>query len=176
MRPMGRHWARARFYSLAGVALWTAALILTILTDDTKAAGSFQAQCTGISDGDTLRVLLTTADGKREQRIRLEGIDAPEKNQPYGTQAKAALSALAFGKTLTIYTTGNDRYGRLLARLECDGVAINAALVQSGAAWWYRKYAPNDRQLAQLESDARANRRGLWNDARPVPPWEWRKR
>lgn len=134
------------------------------------------ARCVGVTDGDTLRVLYVTGETKSEIKIRLFGIDAPEKSQAFGTQSKKALSDLAFGKNLTVYSKGTDRYGRLLAWLFVGSTPINAAMVKAGFAWHYRKYAPKETKLADLETDARNNRRGLWIDAAPVAPWDYRKK
>ncbi len=136
----------------------------------------FVARCVAVTDGDTLRVLYATGETKSEIKIRLYGIDAPERKQAFGTQAKKALSEMAFGKDLTVYATGRDRYGRLLAWLFVGSTPINAALVSNGFAWHYQKYAPKETELAQLETDARSNRRGLWIDAAPVAPWDYRKK
>ncbi len=136
----------------------------------------FVARCVAITDGDTLRVLYVEGETKSEIKIRLFGIDAPERKQAFGTQAKKALSDLAFGKDLTVTSTGRDRYGRLLAWLTVGSTPINARLVENGFAWHYRKYAPKETELADLEADARANRRGLWIDAAPIAPWDYRKK
>ncbi len=136
----------------------------------------FVARCVGVTDGDTLRVLYVEGETKSEIKIRLYGIDAPEKSQAFGTQAKKALSELAFGKDLTVTSTGRDRYGRLLAWLTVGSTPINARLVENGFAWHYRKYAPKETELAQLEADARKNRRGLWIDPAPVAPWNYRRK
>jgi endonuclease YncB( thermonuclease family) len=136
----------------------------------------FVARCIGVTDGDTLKVLFVEGETKSEIKIRLFGIDAPEKSQAFGTQAKTALSDLAFGKDLTVTSTGRDRYGRLLAWLTVGSTPINAEMVRSGFAWHYRKYAPKETELADLETDARNNRRGLWIDAAPVAPWDYRKK
>jgi endonuclease YncB( thermonuclease family) len=136
----------------------------------------FVARCIGVTDGDTLRVLHVTGETKSEIKIRLYGIDAPEKKQAFGTQAKKALSDLAFGKDLTVTSTGRDRYGRLLAWLAVGSTPINGEMVKAGFAWWYQKYAPKETELAQLETDARNNRRGLWIDPAPVAPWDYRKK
>ncbi len=139
------------------------------------APAQFVARCVGVTDGDTLKVLYVEGETKSEIKIRLYGIDAPERKQAFGTQAKTALSELAFGKDLTVTSTGRDRYGRLLAWLAVESTPINAEMVRAGFAWHYRKYAPKETELADLEADARANRRGLWIDAAPVAPWEFRK-
>jgi endonuclease YncB( thermonuclease family) len=85
------------------------------------------------------------------------------------------ISALAFGKEVTIQTHGHDKYKRTLADvLLPDGMNLNQELVKQGCYWWYRKYAPGDTVLEGLEREAREGRKGLWADPQPVPPWEWR--
>ena len=124
-------------------------------------------------DGDTIEVL----NGHHSDRIRLSGIDCPEKGQVYSKKAKQAASALVFGKQVTLQTHGKDKYGRTLADvLLTDGTNVNQELVKEGWCWWYRKYAPGDTVLEGLETEAREAKRGLWVDPQPVPPWEWRKR
>lgn len=111
----------------------------------------------------------------RAARVRLFGIDAPEKRQAFGQQAKNFASQFAFGKNVTIYSKGTDRYGRVLGWVFVGSQSLNASLVENGLAWWYRQYAPNEIKLAQMEQRARAARRGLWRDAQPVAPWSWRR-
>ncbi len=125
----------------------------------------------GVTDGDTITVMHNGVG----ERIRLNGIDCPEKRQAFGNRAKQFASALVFGKTVTVQDHGRDRYGRTIGDVRLpDGRVLNHELVQEGLAWWYRKYAPDDGTLAQLEADATAAKRGLWADAEPVPPWAWR--
>jgi micrococcal nuclease len=133
-------------------------------------------QCTGkvvgISDGDTLSVLW---EGKAVQ-VRLYGVDVPEKAQAFGTQARLFMSELVFPQPVTVAIRDTDRYGRLVGEVRLpDGRSLNQELVRAGLAWWYRQYAPQDTTLAQLEAEARTAKRGLWADAHPIPPWEWRK-
>jgi len=124
-------------------------------------------------DGDTIEVL----HNQRPERIRLSGIDCPEKGQAYGNNAKIATSELVFGKDVTLQTHGYDKYKRTLADvLLPDGMSLNQEFVKQGWCWWFRKYAPGDTVLEQIEREAREERKGLWADPRPVPPWEWRKR
>jgi endonuclease YncB( thermonuclease family) len=131
----------------------------------------FVGKVIGVTDGDTLTVL---REG-RPERIRLVGIDAPEHGQPFGTRAKQAASALAFGEEVTVRTIGHDRYGRTLGEVVLpDGRLLNHELVRQGFAWWYRHYS-SDQRLATLEAEARTARRGLWADPEPIPPWEWRR-
>jgi endonuclease YncB( thermonuclease family) len=111
----------------------------------------------------------------KAQTIRLYGIDTPEKAQAYGTRAKQFTSTLAFGKPVKVFSKGMDRYGRVLAWIFVGSTCVNAQLVSNGLAWWYRQYSPNEAKLAQLEAQARSARRGLWADAAPVAPWEYRR-
>jgi endonuclease YncB( thermonuclease family) len=133
---------------------------------------SFIGKVTAITDGDTIKVLCN----KQEIKIRLYGIDAPEKKQDYGNRAKQACSALCFGKDVTVSVTGKDRYRRTIAiAYLADSTNINQELVKRGAAWWYREYAPDSKELPQLEANARKDKVGLWALPDPVAPWEWRK-
>ena len=133
----------------------------------------FTGPVVSVLDGDTLEVLHT----HHPERIRLSGIDCPEKGQAYGQRAKQAASELVFGKEVTLQTHGFDKYGRTLADvLLPDGTNVNHTLVKDGWCWWYRKYAPGDTALERREAEAREERKGLWVDLQPVPPWEWRKR
>lgn len=132
----------------------------------------FSGEVVGVIDGDTIEVM----QGHQAQRVRLNGIDCPEKGQAYGTRAKQAASALVFGKEVTVRTHGMDKYGRTIADvLLSDGLNVNHELVKDGWCWWYRKYAPLDTTLQRLEEAARDAKSGLWADPQPVPPWEYRK-
>ena len=110
------------------------------------------------------------------ERIRLYGIDCPEKEQPYGREATDEASSLLMNQNVTVEEKGRDRYGRLLAKLQLsDGRSVNQELVRTGACWWYRKYASRDQVMERLESEAKAARTGLWASSNPIAPWEWRK-
>jgi micrococcal nuclease len=125
-----------------------------------------------VLDGDTIEVL----HNDRPERIRLSGIDCPEKGQSYGHQAKQATSALVFGKEVILQTHGRDKSGRTLADvLLPDGTHVNHTLVEDGRCWWYRKYAPDDTVLEGLEKEAREGKKGLWVDPAPIPTWVYRK-
>lgn len=123
-----------------------------------------------VHDGDTVRAL---DPDKREHRVRLHGIDAPEVGQAFGTKSRDGLRTLVMGKVVTVDHRGEDRYGRTLARLEVDGRDVNREMVAAGLAWHYVRYS-DDASLAAAEVEARAAHRGLWADREPVPPWEWR--
>ena len=132
---------------------------------------SFSGRVVGIADGDTISLLLDN----RAVRVRLHGIDCPERGQAFGRQARQYTSKLVFGRTVSVHVRGTDRYGRSVADvLLPDGNSLNRELVRAGLAWHYVRYS-TDSTLVRLESEARASRRGLWADARPVPPWEFRK-
>ena len=132
----------------------------------------FTGPVVSVLDGDTIEVL----HNHRAVRIRLNGIDCPEKRQAYGKKAKQAASALVFGKEATLQTYGKDKYGRTIADvLLPDGTSVNHTLVKDGWCWWYRKYAPGDTVLGGLEKEAREAKKGLWVDPAPIPPWVNRK-
>lgn len=148
-------------------------LVACILLQATLAFGEDLAgKVVGVLDGDTIEVL---HDG-HPKRIRLNGIDCPEKGQPFGKKAKQFTSTMVFGKEVTLQTHGKDKYGRTIADvLLPDGTNVNHMLVKDGWCWWYRKYAPGNVILDELERRARAAGLGLWADPAPIPPWEWRK-
>ena len=137
----------------------------------TAGAAELDGPVVRILDGDALEVL----HHQRPERIRLSGIDCPEKGQAYGKRAKHAASDLTFGREVTLQTFGKDKYGRTLGDVILpDGTNVNQELVRHGWCWLYRKYAPGDTELERLETEAREASRGLWADPQPVPPWEWR--
>jgi endonuclease YncB( thermonuclease family) len=147
--------------------------LLLILLAPTSARGAdFTAKVVGISDGDTLTVLKSD---KTQVKIRLQRIDAPEAGQDFATRSKQATSELAFGKAVTVRPTSSDRFGRTVAEVALpDGRSLNRELVRDGMAWWFREYAPDDRELERLETEAREAKRGLWSQPNPIPPWDWR--
>src|SRR5437899_4902962 len=149
-------------------------VLLLILLSSTVALADFTGRVVGVTDGDTIKVL----HNGRAEKIRLHGIDCPEKGQPYGTKAKQFVSQLVFGKEVTVkdYGLDNNRFKRTLGEIVLsDGRVVNEELLRAGLAWWYRKYVPNRVDLAALEEEARTAKRGLWVDPDPVPPWCWRK-
>ena len=161
--PMMASTGRALLWGAAFVLLWAAP----------AHAADFTGPVVSVLDGDTIEVL----HDHHTERIRLSGIDCPEKGQAYGKRAKQAASELVFGKEVTLQTHGHDKYKRTLADVILpDGTNLNQELVKQGWCWWYRKYAPGNTVLEGLEKEAREARKGLWADPQPVPPWEWRKR
>ena len=124
----------------------------------------------GISDGDTLTLLVD----EKPLKIRLANIDAPEKMQAFGERSKQSLSDLCWGKDASFKSQDIDRYGRTVAVVVCGGVEVNRVQVERGMAWVYPQYN-QDLTLPGLEAMARRDRRGLWADADPVSPWEFRR-
>jgi endonuclease YncB( thermonuclease family) len=148
---------------------FTLLIFLTAL----PARADYPARVVGVSDGDTITVLTPE---KMQVKVRLYGIDAPETGQDFGSRAKQAASELAFGKAVTVRPRDTDRYGRTVAEVILpDGRSLNREMVRQGMAWWYRRYAPADRDLSALETEARAAHRGLWGQPNPIPPWDWRR-
>ncbi len=146
---------------------------LTALPALVWGAETYQAKVIGVTDGDTIKVL---RGGNEQVKIRLAGIDCPERKQPWGTRAKQAASDLVAGQSVTIKVMDVDRYGRTVGRVFVDGVNINRALVEGGHCWTYVKYA-KDSQLPVLQDQAKAENRGLWRlpESERAPPWEWRR-
>ncbi len=127
---------------------------------------------TEVQDGDTL----TLVNWQHTYRIRLADIDAPEYKQERGKDSRASLFHLCGLRRATAETRGEERYGRTLATVTCARVDANAEQVRRGLAWLYIQYAPKNSPLYALEREARAAKRGLWEDSEPVPPSEWRHR
>ncbi len=124
-----------------------------------------------IEDGDTIEVLHSL----RAERIRLHGVDAPEKSQAFGSRARQFTAGMVFGLIVTVRAKGRDRYGRTVAEIALpDGRILNRELVANGFAWHYKRYS-SYLDLARLEATARAQKRGLWVDAHPIAPWEFRR-
>lgn len=130
---------------------------------------AFPAKVIKISDGDTITVL----NSKEQTKVRLYGIDAPEKKQDYGQRSKQFLASLIAGQVVEVEPKGKDRYKRTLGIIRYKDQDINAQMVLNGYAWAYVKYS---RIYVDQEKTAREKKRGLWQSSDPTPPWEWRKR
>ena len=134
------------------------------------AGQAFKGTVVRVQDGDTITVL---HDGK-EEHVRLSEIDCPERHQAFGRQASYATQALAMGKVVTVVTEGRDRDRRTIGEvLLPDGRSLNRTLLRAGWAWQFIRYS-RDPRLAEIEAEARLAKRGLWADADPVRPWEYR--
>ena len=152
-------------------------LIGALLTPLLALGASVDGRIVGVSDGDTVTLL----DAQNTQwKVRLLGIDAPEKKMPFGQVSKQHLANLVYKKQVTVEYSKRDRYGRTLGKILVGGIDANLAQIRAGMAWHYKQYQSEqsfeDRQLySEAEETARSSRRGLWADATPTPPWNWRK-
>lgn len=136
-----------------------------------NAAEVFFGRVIGVSDGDTITVLVNG----QPRKVRLNGIDCPEKTQAFGQKAKEYTAAQAYSKDVKVMSTGQDRYKRALGEVYLpDGRNLNEMLLAGGYAWWYKKYS-RDVQKKQLEEQARRGKLGLWSDSESFAPWDYRK-
>ncbi len=136
-----------------------------------KPASTAGDKVVAIKDGDTIELLRNGETIK----VRLYGVDAPEKNQAFGQRSKQFTSDLAFGKFVRLIEHNKDRYGRTVGTIILpDGRSLNEEIIKEGFAWHYKDYS-KDVKLANLETDARRFKRGLWSDPKAVAPWDFRK-
>lgn len=140
-------------------------------------AATISGRVVAIADGDTLTVL---DSGNQPHKIRLAGIDAPEKAQPFGQRSKQHLSDLAFNRLVTVEWNKLDRYGRTIGKVLVNGQDVNLEQINAGMAWWYEKYRKEQSEQDQhiysaQEAEARRKRVGLWVESAPIAPWDWRK-
>ena len=140
------------------------------------AAHTIEGRVVGVSDGDTVTVLDPL---QVQHRIRLAGIDAPEKAQPYGDASKRNLSDMVFGAAVTVEYEKHDRYGRIVGKIMKDGNDASLEQLRAGLAWHYKQYqrdqSRTDRSAyARIETEAQQAHAGLWRDPAPVAPWTWR--
>ena len=134
-------------------------------------------QAVKVSDGDTLNVQ-KVENGKfvgEVMKIRMFGIDAPEKTQDYGIESKQALEKLVNGKTLEIEEKNRDRYGRTVAVVYVNGKNVNEEMVKNGNAWWYQEYDKKDTKMQAYQENAKKNKLGLFGKRGYVEPWNYRK-
>lgn len=131
----------------------------------------FDAKVVRVIDADTIEVV---DESKTQTRIRIHGIDAPERGQPFAARSRSTLSDLVSDKTIRIQPDGRDRYGRTIGRVTLGGRDVGLAMLEAGMAWHYVKYDQSP-QYAQAARAARDAGRGLWADKNPIPPWDWRK-
>lgn len=152
-------------------------LAASLLLANVSVADTLYGRVVGVADGDTVTVLDTT---NTQFKIRLMGIDAPEKKQAFGNKSKQSLAALVFNRQVQVEYSKKDKYGRTVGKILVGGVDANLEQIKAGMAWHYKKYQneqpESDRAVyADAEQKARIAKRGLWQDAEPTPPWDWRK-
>ena len=148
----------------------TIAILLLALAISFSAWADFTGRVVGVADGDSITVLRD----RKQVKVRLADIDAPERAQPFGNQSRQALEALVKGQEVRVVERGHDRFHRTLGKVYRGELDVNAEQVRQGMAWVLRQHARNA-ALAWIEAEAREQKRGLWRESKPVPPWEWRK-
>lgn len=153
------------------LTLWLLAMVLPVQ------AATLGGRIIHVADGDTVTVL----DGSKTQHVvRLAGIDAPEKSQPYGRASRRALFESLHDREVVVDWHKVDRYGRLVGRITVEGRDANLSQLQAGLAWWYRAYAHEQSQAERsayvaAEEQARQAGLGLWREHSPVAPWDFRR-
>lgn len=144
--------------------------LFVIFFSSSLCAAEISGKVVRVLDGDTIEVLQDNVP----VRIRLANIDAPEKKQAFGRWSGGQLKKLIAGQVVTVTYTQTDRYGRVIGRIfTTDGREASRYMVQAGAAWVYERYN-TDKTLPALQRAAQEQKRGLWADSNPMPPWEWR--
>jgi len=161
-------------------------IAILLLTFSGSAFADISGKVVAVTDGDTIKVLDSNSV---QYKVRLTGIDAPEKAQPFGNASRNHLASMVAGKNVRIESSKTDRYGRVLGKVwvqprDCSSCGktldANHAQILSGMAWWYRYYAkeqpPEDRgRYESAEDEAKKRRLGLWSESNAIPPWAWRK-
>lgn len=160
--------------------------LLLVLWLSVSAHADITGRVVAVTDGDTIKVLDSS---KTQYKVRLTGIDAPERGQPFGTVSRDHLASLLAGKEVFVDSKKSDRYGRALGKVwvqpsDCmtcgKTLDANHAQLLAGMAWWYRYYAkeqsPEDRgRYESAEDEAKKRKRGLWTESHPINPYQWRK-
>ena len=169
---------------MKSIIFFTNAFVIIYILNIYSVRADFTAKVQRVVDGDTVHVV--NKAGKKF-KVRLTGIDAPEKNQPYGLAATYKLTEILINKLVLLKSKPNngkpytiDRYKRVLAKIILDGRDINLSQVLRGYAWHFKRYqkqqSPSDRELySEAEIDAKKNELGLWGEKNPIAPWKWRK-
>lgn len=147
-------------------------LFVTLFISCNPDAGTITGEVTSVADGDTFT--LKTITGERV-KVRLYGIDAPERGQDYGTKSRQYLNDLCYKKTVEVKVIDTDQYGRTLGVVYADGLNVNETMVREGLAWYYRHFA-DDARLDSLEQAAKAQKLNIWSMKNPVSPYEFRKK
>ena len=134
-------------------------------------AQTLQGKVVRVADGDTITILDST---NVQNKVRLNKIDAPEKKQAFGEVSRKHLASMVAGNVVKVEWTKKDKHGRILGDISIGTTNVNLRMVQDGLAWHFKAF-DNTPAYAQAENEARAKKIGLWKDANPIPPWEFRK-
>lgn len=160
------------------LCLRLATLVAAAVLASASLAAEYTGRVVGVLDGDTIDVLTPE---NRVVRVRLSGIDAPERRQPFAAASKRALSDLVYKHQVVVQGSKHDRYGRFVGKVLASGRDVNLSMVQNGFAWHYRAYAMEQPEAdraaySNAEAVARESRCGLWRESNPVAPWAFRRR
>lgn len=151
------------------ILLFTFLLIYSIATGQSVLTG----KVVKIADGDTITILTKE---NSQIKVRLHGIDCPEKSQDFGNRAKQFTTVMSIGKTVSVQIVNKDRYGRTVGRVFlADGKMINKELLKAGLAWHYKKFDKSE-EFASLENYAMLKKLGIWSIKNPIAPWDYRKK
>ena len=161
----------ANMIKYMAMSLFRVMLTLAMLASLPLCAETLRGKVVRVADGDTITVLDST---DTQHKVRLVKIDAPEKAQAFGRKSKERLSGMVFGKEVSVEWKKRDQYGRILGEVFVGETNVNLQMVKDGLAWHY-KHFDNTPEYAQAELDAREKRLGLWSDANPVEPHQFRK-
>lgn len=148
----------------------TAALFVFLIP---TAATAWTGKVVGVADGDTIKVM----HGGKAEKVRLYGIDTPERHQDFGTRAKQFTSDKVFGKVVRVETIDHDRYGRTVGVVYVGRTCLNEELVKAGLAWFYSRYCKRGfcGEWKSHQNASRKAQKGLWSHPDPIPPWDFRK-
>jgi len=155
----------------------TSTILLALLWALPAPAATLTGRVVRVVDGDTLVVL---SAGDAQHKVRLAGIDAPERAQPYGHKSTEHLAGLVAGRFVVVDWEKWDRYGRIVGKVLLAHEDVCLEQVQAGLAWHFKRYqseqTPADRDLySKAEDEAREAKRRLWADPGPIAPWDWRR-
>lgn len=154
--------------------LFMVVLLLLLTIGQSACAEGMTGTLDTVIDGD----LITILNRGKEVEVRLYGVDAPEKTQPFGQNAKNFIGAMASDKELWVKTIRKDTNGRTVGLVFANGINLNEQLVSQGYAWVLRQECATESFCAEwvrLETNAKDSRKGLWANTNPAPPWEHRK-
>lgn len=146
-------------------------LLMSLLIITFSFASTIRGKVIKVSDGDTITIL----KNNEKTKIRLYGIDAPEKAQNYGIKSLDVLNKMIFNKIVEVEVKSKDRYGRTVGVIYFNNININLYMVETGNAWWYKQYAKNEIEYKKAEESAKERKIGLWNESNFLSPWEYRK-
>lgn len=146
-------------------------LLMSLLIITFSFANTIKGKVIKVSDGDTITIL----KNNEKTKIRLYGIDAPEKAQSYGIKSLDVLNKMIFNKIVEVEVKNKDRYGRLVGVIYFNNTNINLHMIETGNAWWYKQYAKNEIEYKKAEERAKERKVGLWNGSNFISPWEYRK-